>query len=203
MKIKNIFLAIIVPILAACNFNHQSAPSRFYTITTPTVNQVRGPEKSTNVSIENVSVPQSVDRPQIVVKHANSNMVTVSEFDRWIEGLGGALPVAISENMNMYARNINAKPKRFAADNSNNKYIVSVDFVRFETEIDGQITIAAWWTVANNRGEILAQKKTTLTADTPGSGYSEPDYDAIVLEQSKLIARLSYKIADFISDLKQ
>ena len=74
--------------------------------------------------------------------------------------------------------------------------------MRFETEIDGQITIAAWWTVANNRGDILAQKKTTLTANTPDNEYGEPNYDAIVSEQSKLIARLSYKIADLISDLK-
>ncbi len=202
MKVKNIFLVIAISVLSACSFNNKSAPSRFYTLTTPSVNQVRGPAKSTNVAIENVSVPQSVDRPQIVVKHIDSNMVTVSEFDRWVEGLGGALPVAISENMNMYARNINARPKRFAADNTNTKYIVSIDFVRFETEIDGQITISAWWTVANNRGEILTQKKTTLTANTPDNEYGEPNYDAIVAEQSKLVARLSYKIADVISDLK-
>lgn len=200
---KNIFLAIIVSFLTACSFNSKSAPSRFYTLTTPSVSQVRGPIKSTNVAIENVSVPQSVDRPQIIVKHADSNMVTVSEFDRWVEGLTAALPVIISENINMYAKNINAKPKRFAAESANTKYIISVDFVRFETEIDGQITIAAWWTVANNRGEVLAQKKTTLTADTPDAEYGEPNYDAIVAEQSKLIARLSYKIADVISDLKQ
>ena len=202
MNIKNIFLVVAICALTACSFNNKSAPSRFYTLTTPVVNQVRGPAKSTNVAIENVSVPQSVDRPQIVVKHADSNMVTVSEFDRWVEGLTAALPVAVSENMNMYARNINARPKRFAADNTNTKYIVSVDFVRFETEIDGQITIAAWWTITNNRGDILAQKKTTFTANTPDTEHGEPNYDAIVAEQSKLIARLSYKIADVISDLK-
>ena len=195
-------MAIIIPTMAACSFGRQSDPSRFYAITTPTVNQVRGPAKSTNVTISNVSVPQSVDRPQIVVKQPDSNMVTVDEFNRWVEGLNTALPVAISENMNMYARNINAIPKRFAANNINAKYIVSVDFVRFETELDGQITISAWWTVANNSGEVLAQKKTTLTANTPDTEYGTPNYDAIVAEQSKLIARLSYKIADVISELK-
>ncbi|MBO7656517.1 MAG: membrane integrity-associated transporter subunit PqiC [Alphaproteobacteria bacterium] len=200
MKVKNLFLAIVIPALTACSFNRESAPSRFYTLTTPSVQQVRGPSKITNVSIENVSVPQSVDRPQIVVKQSDSNMVTVSEFDRWVEGLNSALPVAISENMNMYARNISARAKRFGSDNT--KYIVSVDFVRFETEIDGKITIAAWWTVSNNRGDVLVQKKTTLTADTPDDKYGDPDYDAIVSEQSKLIARLSYKIADIISELK-
>ena len=202
MKATKIIMAIVIPALAACSWNRASAPSRFYAMTTPNVPQVRGPAKSTNVVIDNVSLPQSVDRPQIVVKYANSNMVDVSEFDRWVEGLNTALPVVISENMNMYARNINARPKRFAANSTDKKYVVSIDFVRFETETDGKITIAAWWTVANNRGETLVQKKTTLTADTPDAKYDAPDYDAIVAEQSKLIARLSYKIADVISELK-
>ncbi len=202
MKIKTLFLTIGMLTLAACSFGRPSDPSQFYAITIPSVNQVRGPAKSTNVTISNVSVPQSVDRPQIIVKQPGSNMVTVDEFNRWVEGLDTALPVAIAENINTYARNINAIPKRFAADNTNTKYIVSVNFVRFETEIDGQITISAWWTVTNSGGEILAQKKTTLTANTPDTEYSAPNYDAIVAEQSKLIARLSYKIADVISELK-
>ena len=201
MNIKNITLALSLATLAACGFGQTSDPSRFYAITTPEVTQVRGPEKSVNVVIENVSVPQSVDRPQIVVKEPNSNMMTVSEFDRWIEGLNTALPVAISENINMYTKNINARPGRNAAISHNAKYIVSIDFVRFETEIDGDIAMSAWWTVSNNRGDILAQKKTNLHAPTPDA-KDKINYDAIVAEQSKMIARLSYKIADVITGFK-
>lgn len=201
MNIKNTVFALSITGLAACGFGGTSNPARFYAITTPTVASVRGPEKSVNIVIENVSVPQSVDRPQIVVKEPNSNMVTVSEFDRWIEGLNTALPVAISENMNMYTKNINARPGRNAATANNAKYIVSVDFVRFETELGGDIAISAWWTVSNDRGDILVQKKTNLSAPTPNA-EDEIDYDAIVAEQSKLIARLAYKIADVISGLK-
>ena len=197
-------LLLILPLvsLCACAFNRTSEPSRFYAITTPAVNQVRGPSTRTNLGIENVSVPQSVDRPQIVIKQSGSTMLIVSEFDRWIEGLNTALPVAISEDINAYAKNINAKPVRNAADASNSKYLLAVDFVRFETEADGVITLSAWWTVTNNRGDIVAQKKTTLTENTPDEKSGRPDYDAIVATQSKLIARLSYKIADAISELK-
>ncbi len=202
MRIYNVILLLAITGLAACGFGHSSEPSRFYALTTPEVQQVRGPAKSVNVVVENVSVPQSVDRPQIVVKQSNSNMLIVSEFDRWIEELSSALPVAISENMNMYAKNINARPKRFAALSGNTKYIVAVDFVRFDTETDGKITLSAWWTVSNNHGDMLVQKKTTQTADTPDMNSGRPDYDAIVSTQSKLIAKLSYKIADVISELK-
>ncbi|MBO7509495.1 MAG: membrane integrity-associated transporter subunit PqiC [Alphaproteobacteria bacterium] len=199
---KNIFLALSMTILAACGFGRESAPARFYALNTPAVQQIRGPQKSVNVAIENVSVPQSVDRPQIVVKEKDSNIMNVSEFDRWIEGLNTALPVSISENINMYAKNINARPGRNAASIGVAKYIVSVDFVKFETELDGEITMAAWWTVSNNHGDVLVQKKTNLSAETPESDLGGPDYDAIVAAQSQLIAKLSYKIADVISGLK-
>ena len=203
MNMKNLVLVLCMTgLVTACGLGRTSEPALFYAITTPSVQQILGPEKSINVVIENVSVPQSVDRPQIVVKETGSNIVNVSEFDRWVEGLGTALPVAISENMNMYAKNINARPGRNAAATRNAKYIVAIDFVRFETEIDGEIKLSAWWTVSNNRGDVLAQKKTNLHAETPENKSGTPDYDAIVAEQSRLIAQLSYKIADVISGLK-
>ena len=202
MKAKIITAIFACVLLCGCGLNRTSEPSRFYALGTPTVQQVRGPAKTTNVIVENVSVPQSVDRPQIVVKQSDSNMLIVSEFDRWIEELSNALPVVISENINMYAKNINARPKRGYINSSNTKYIVSIDFVRFDAETDGKITVSAWWTVSNTHGDVLVQKKTTQTADMPDMESGRPNYDAIVSEQSKLIAKLSYKIADVITDLK-
>jgi uncharacterized lipoprotein YmbA len=199
---KKICLVLTAASLAACTFGHSSEPARFYTLSTPNIEQIRGPKSRVNVAIDNVSVPQSVDRPQIVIKHPNSNMLSVSEFDRWIEGLPNALPIVISENMNIYAKNINARPGRRQMSESNNNYHLAIDFVRFDTEIDGVITISAWWTVTNNRGDVVAQKKTTKTAVTPDGDIDAPDYDAIVRTQSRLIAELSYKIADVISELK-
>jgi hypothetical protein len=202
MKQKIILTILALLCLGGCGFGNTSDPARFYALSTPEVQQVRGPAKSTNIVIENVSIPQSVDRPQIVIKKPDSNMLVVSEFDRWIEGLANALPVVISENINMYVKNINARPGRNTAISEHAKYIVSIDFVRFETEADAQTTISAWWTLANNHGDILAQKKTTQAMNTPGSTSAGYDYDAIVATYSKLIAKLSYKIADVITELK-
>ena len=200
---KKYFCLIVATFaLSACTLWRTSEPARFYTFTTPEVTQVRGPAKVTTVAIENVTVPRAIDRPQIVMKYKNSNMMMVSEFDRWIDGPANSLPVVISENMNQYAKNISAKPTKNSVEARNAKYILSVDFVRFETELNGKITISAWWTLSNNRGDIIAQKKMTQTADTPELEAGYPNYDAIVAAQSKLLARLSYKIADVISDLK-
>ena len=198
--IKDAFLVLTIFIVGACTFRPTTDPSRFYAITVPSVSQVRGPEKITNIAIENVTVPQSVDRPQMVIKQNDSNVMIVSEFDRWIENLPGALAVAVSENINSYAKNINARPGRNAAQNT--KYSVSIDFVRFETEQDNKITLSAWWTISNYRGDLIIQKKTTLTADTPYNDNDVPDYDAIVAAQSELVAKLAYKIADAIIELQ-
>ena len=199
---KYICLIVATFAISACTLWRTSEPARFYTFTTPEVSQIRGPAHVTTVAIENVTVPQAINRPQIVMKYKNSNMMMVSEFDRWIDEPANSLPVVISENMNMYAKNISARPTKNSVEARNAKYILSVDFVRFETEINGKITISAWWTLTNNRGDIIAQKKMTQTADTPELNASYPNYDAIVATQSKLLAKLSYKIADVISDLK-
>ncbi len=199
---KYICLIVATFALCACTLWRTSEPARFYTFTTPEVSQIRGPAHVTTVAIENVTVPQAINRPQIVMKYKNSNMMMVSEFDRWIDEPANSLPVVISENMNMYAKNISARPTKNSVEARNAKYILSVDFVKFETEINGKIAISAWWTLSNNRGDIVAQKKMTQTADTPELDAGYPNYDAIVAAQSKLLARLSYKIADVISDLK-
>lgn len=199
---KYICLLIATFSLCACAFWRTTEPSRFYSLGTPEVSQVRGPATLVTVAVENVTVPKSIDKPQMVIKYKNSNMMMVSEFDRWIDVPTNALPVIISENMNQYAKNISAKPAKNSTDTRNSKYILSVDFVRFETEMDGKITISAWWTITNNRGDIIARKKLTQTADTPALRATYPDYDAIVAAQSKLIAKMSYIIADVISDLK-
>lgn len=199
---KYICLFVATFILSACAFWRTTEPARFYTFTTPEVSQIRGPAKTTTVAIENVTVPQAIDRPQIVIKYKNSNQMMVSEFDRWIDGPANALPVVISENMNQYAKNISAKPTRNSVEARNAKYMLSIDFVRFETEMNGKITISAWWTLLNGRGEIVAQKKMTQTTDTPELNAGYPNYDAIVAAQSKLLAKLSYRIADVISELK-
>ena len=199
---KYISLLAIMFTLGACAFWRTTEPARFYSLTTPEVSQIRGPAMPVTVAVENVTVPQAIDRPQMVIKYKNSNQMMVSEFDRWIDGPANSLPVVISENMNQYAKNISAKPAKNSIDTRNAKYILSIDFVRFETEMNGKITVSAWWTLLNNRGEIVAQKKMTQNADTPELKSTYPDYDAIVATQSKLIAKLSYRIADVISELK-
>ena len=198
---KNILIVSAVGLaLTGCFGGHTSPQSRFYALYAPSVTQTRGPATTTNIAIESVTVPPSVARPQMVVRQNESTAVTVAEFDRWIEGLDNALPVVISENMNAYAKNISARPARIGTRRVA-KYTVSVEFVRFDTVADGDITLAAWWMIADEHGDVLVQKKNTFTAKTPMKSKA-PDYDAIVAEQSHLVARLSYKIADTIAGLK-
>lgn len=198
---KNILIVSAVGLaLTGCFGGHTSPRSRFYALYAPSVTQTRGPATTTNIAIESVTVPQSVARPQMVVRQNDSTAVTVAEFDRWIEGLDNALPVVISENMNAYAKNISARPARIGTRRAA-KYTVSVEFVRFDTVADGDITLAAWWMIADEHGDVLVQKKNTFTAKTPMKSNA-PDYDAIVAEQSHLVARLSYKIAATIAGLK-
>ena len=198
---KNILIISVIGLaLAGCFGGHTSPKSRFYGLYAPSVTQTRGPVKPTNVVIESVTVPQSVARPQMVVRQPDSTEITVAEFDRWIEGLDNALPVIISENMNAYAKNISARPSHIGTRRAA-KYTVSIEFVRFDTISNGDIVLAAWWMVTDEHGDVLVQKKNTFTTETPMKSAT-PDYDEIVAAQSRLVAKLSYRIADAIAELK-
>ena len=129
-------------------------------------------------------------------------MFNVSEFDRWIEGLNNSIAVIISENINTYTKNINARPIRNAAQTHYVKYLVNIDFVRFDVEQDGDITMAAWWTLTDVTGDLLINRKIIKVAPCPESESGRPNYDAIVATQSKMLAQISYAIADAISELK-
>ncbi len=200
MKNKSLIITTAV-LLSGCLGRPSVIPTHFYRLNIPSVSQqVRGPISQTNVAIESVTIPQSVARPQIVISQSKSTECYLAEFDRWIENLDSAIPVAISENMNSYAKNIAARPGRDARRNA--KYIVNIEIVRFETASDGDTTISAWWTITDTNGKTITQKRRTFQTQTPHKKSGTYDYDAIVATHSRLIADLSYKISDSISDIK-
>lgn len=195
-KLKYIFAIL----LSACGFA-TTEPSRFYALYTPSTTQITGPTKLVKIGIDDISVPQAVDRPQMVIKEHDSTLLRVSDFNRWIENLDKSLPIILSEDMNTYAKNISARPVSNANVARNMDYILSVDFIKFETEQNADITLSAWWTITNQHGDILVQKRNTFSAKTPSDIHGKPDYEQIVAVQSKLIANLAYKIVNVVSGL--
>ena len=85
-------LAVLV--LAGCG---SSPKANFYTLGSDAP-PPRAPAAPYRIAIGIVTVPDLIDRPQIVTR-TGANQVTIDEFARWAEPLQGEIPRVIAANL--------------------------------------------------------------------------------------------------------
>ena len=175
-----------------------SKPTKFYVLTPLAEVQTipdRLNEDTLSIGVGPISLPDYVNRPQIVTKNG-ANELVIDEFYRWAEPLRTNVSRVLRDNLAtlLGTENINKYPwNRFVHID----YQVSIDFTRFDSVIGKEATIEARWIVLTDRGrnEILRKKsKITKKADTE-------HYDAIVIAESQALAELSQQIAHEIHTL--
>ncbi|MEE8287884.1 MAG: PqiC family protein [Nitrosomonadaceae bacterium] len=175
-----------------------SKPTKFYVLTPLAEVQTipdRLNEDTLSIGVGPISLPDYVNRPQIVTKNG-ANELVIDEFYRWAEPLRTNVSRVLRDNLAtlLGTENINKYPwNRFVHID----YQVSIDFTRFDSVIGKEATIEARWIVLTDRGrnEILRKKsKITKKAETE-------HYDAIVIAESQALAELSQQIAHEIHTL--
>ncbi len=169
-------------LLAGC----ASAPApRFYTLSAQieSAPYAVGP----SVSVAAVTVPDVVDRPQLVVA-VNVNEVIIVEQHRWAEPLKSDLGRVIAENLSRITGNprIAAYPQNASL---NAAYRVAVDFQRFAGRPDSEVVLDALWSLRRANGELLRSGRARAQARS-GQGYDE-----LVAAYSRALAQISTEIA--------
>ncbi len=175
-----------------------SKPTKFYVLTPLAEVQTipdRLNEDTLSIGVGPISLPDYVNRPQIVTKNG-ANELVIDEFYRWAEPLRTNVSRVLRDNLAtlLGTENINKYPWNRFVDID---YQVSIDFTRFDSVIGKEATIEARWIVLTDRGrnEILRKKsKITKKAETE-------HYDAIVIAESQALAELSQQIAHEIHTL--
>ncbi|HSH08391.1 MAG TPA: PqiC family protein [Burkholderiales bacterium] len=175
-------VAAAAMLLAGC----ASAPTpRFYTLSAQieSAPYAAGP----SVSVAAVTVPDVVDRPQLVVA-VNANEVLIVEQHRWAEPLKSELGRVIAENLSRITGNprIAAYPQNASL---NAEYRVLVDFQRLAGRPDGEVVLDALWSLRKPNGEVLRSGRARAQA------RGEPGYDALVAAYSRALAKISAEIA--------
>ncbi len=175
-----------------------SKPTKFYVLTPLAEVQTipdRLNEDTLSIGVGPISLPDYVNRPQIVTKNG-ANELVIDEFYRWAEPLRTNVSRVLRDNLAtlLGTENINKYPwNRFVHID----YQVSIDFTRFDSVIGKEATIEARWVILTDRGrnEALRKKsKITKKAETE-------HYDAIVIAESQALAELSQQIAHEIHTL--
>jgi uncharacterized lipoprotein YmbA len=188
-NLRRIGLVIGLALLAGCG---SSPKVRYYTL-----NAVEAPAATAastkaefTVTVGPVSVPDVVDRPQIVLRVA-ANQVERSEFDRWGEELKLASPRVVAASLAQQiapARVFVYSPSAPTAD-----FRVLIDVERFESEPAKAVTVEASWSILPRaKGEPKAGR--SVVREPVGAA----GYDALVAAHSRALARVSADIAGAI-----
>ena len=175
---RTALLLILALALSACGST--GGKERFYTLNAP--EPPTPADGAPSVAVTSVTVPDLVDRPQIVVR-AGPNQVGMSEQARWAEPLRGAIARVVSANV-AAAMNGKVAPQRGDPD-----YRITLDVQRFESTLGADVLIDAVWSVTPKSGERKVGR--TVAREKAGG----PDYDKLAAAHSAALATISKEIA--------
>lgn len=186
MKKMAIYAVGLIVMLASC----ASPQARYYHLTpvadAPVANT--GKASPATVSIGPVSIPDRLDRSQIVTL-SSANEVQIAQFDRWAGNINDEIVRAMTKNISILLPGTNIVPfemeKWVYAD-----YQVRVDILQMDAVMGKTVKLSACYTITDKNRKTLLLKNTDIT-EAAGSGYAE-----IVKAQSIAVGDLSSQIAD-------
>ena len=178
-----------IVLLAACG----SPPKeRYYTLTmAATAPAPAAGASAASIAVGPVTVPESVDQPQLVVRVA-ANEVSMYEFQRWASPLKSEIARVIAANL---AQELGtARVWAYAQTTlANPDYQVLVDIQRFDSVLGEAVTIDALWTVRRAAGGATKTGRSSVRETVSGAGF-----DALVAAHSRALASVSRDIAGAI-----
>jgi uncharacterized protein len=184
----SILLGLFI-VLGACS----STKVNFYTLSaTAGSEEVQPVSRPSGVSIGPVSLPEIVDRTQLVIQ-LKGNKVDILEFHRWAEPLKSQIPRLMADNVGrlLGSGRVSAYPQSVGTDAD---IRVPVDIQRFETEGD-MVRIDAFWTLRRGSGEVAKTGRSSVHEKIEGTGY-----EALVSAYSRALSSISRDIANALRD---
>ncbi len=143
-----------------------------------------------SINIDKISVPEYLDRPQIVTGKRGDVEVQVSEFNRWSEDLTSMLPRVFADDLALYLPEASVRFEEFSSssfDRTIEAEIVAMDGVPGKTAV-----FDVWWTLRDASGRILVQKRWGIELPA-GEGY-----DGLVRAYSLAVQRWAGAAAKII-----
>jgi uncharacterized protein len=200
-------LGLLVP--AGCA---NTPPTRFYVLSAIDEQPAATPGKGVAIGVGPVSLPQYLNRPQIVTR-IGGNQMAMAEFDQWGGDLNDNFTRVLAANLSSLLKTdrVSLYPWKDEAPVDEQ---VAVDVVNFEQDAAGKSVLTAYWSILDPRkAQVKLMRRSTYrdggatvqaasgTAD-PGQQGSPRPYDAVAAAMSRNLAALSRDIADAITHLK-
>src|SRR5262249_27258017 len=158
-----------------------SPPERFYTLASDPLPRAAASTPAYTVVVGPVTVPEIVDRPQLVVR-TSPTRVDVVELARWAAPLKSEIPRVIADQL---ARLLDGARTSSSSERTSGPpdYRVQIDVRRFESSLQNGATIEASWTIRTREGaSIDGQSSATEAAGA--------DYDALVAAHGRALSTI-------------
>ena len=186
-------LAIVVALSLAVAGCASGPPTNFYTLSSvaaPAGPVRSGQTRAAVVAIGPVTLPDYVDRPQIVTRQS-PYAVKLAAYDQWAGPLTDMVPRVLVENVAA------ARPEDRVVGFPNVSctafdYRVAVDITRFDADQSGTATLVARWQIYDR----AARRAVVVTDETFVRPAADPSYEAIVAAMSGTLADLSGRLAE-------
>jgi uncharacterized protein len=181
-----VFCLMSMALLTAC----ASPPSQFYTLS-PSQETLAGSASSATVAVGPVSIPESVNRPEMVVQ-VGPNQVALDEFNRWASPLQADIQGVLIENLT----HLLGTPRVFRYPQGpigSPDFRVEIEVLRFESVPGNAAIIDVIWTV---RGKGDKDVKTGRT--TSHERVMDTSYNALAAAHSLALGTLSRDLAEAI-----
>jgi len=185
------FISSVVALflLAAASGCARSPKVNFYTLSAMAPETASPATHLGAVAVGPVTLPELVDRPQLVIRVA-AGRVDIVETDRWAEPLKSEIPRLLAENLARLLR-----PARVStidqSESRDAEYRVLVDIQRFESIPGEGVEIDALWSVRRSAaGAAPRRGRPQVREPAAGAGY-----DALVAAHGRALAAISSDIA--------
>ncbi len=189
------FVALLLMLGGCAN----SQPSRFYLLESISgaveAEASTALDRSICVGIGPVSIPDYLDRPQMVTR-TKQNSVQLAEFDRWAEPLSGSVSRTVAGNVASLLHTDSVMPSPWPAS-VDVTYQVLIDVYRFDGVPGEKAILDAQWSILGGRGKkVLLRKRSTFLEAIQG-----PSFSALVTAESRALGSLSREIASAVKSL--
>jgi uncharacterized protein len=182
----------ITLLLAACATS--SPPTHFYTLSAENpAADVKSEPNALKVSVWQVTLPDVVDRNQMVVR-LDPNRVEIADFHRWAEPLRRAIPRVLAENL---ARQLGSGYIVFAGQPAalTPEVRIALDLQKFDALMGEGVAVEALWTVRAPKGEVRTGQASVAERAAAG------DHAAIAAAYSRALTRLAREVAETVRAL--
>lgn len=200
IAISRVFRCLVVLVaiwLAGC----ATTPTyTFYTLSAmqavdPTPQTVSRSDDAT-ISVNLVSFPSYLDRPQIVTR-PTAHTLTIHEFRRWGGSLEADFLRILGENLSILLDTqrifLPRQKVPFTID-----YRVAIDIKQFDGDLDGQVVLDVdWMIIAQENKERVVTRKSVIR-----EAVKSRDYESLVSAKSQAVERLSREIADALQKIR-